>query len=51
MTSCTVNDGKITVPVNEPQLGAGEKYKLMLWDNDQSPLINSITNESGFFTE
>ena len=49
MAPCSVNEGKIIVPMTEPQLASGETYKLMLWDTEQSPLITAITNSENFF--
>lgn len=40
------DNGKITIPLTEPQTGDGETYKLMLWDSAQSPLIEAITSDT-----
>ena len=42
-------DGKIIAVLTEPQCTEGESYKLMLWDAEQSPLINAITSGAHFF--
>ena len=50
LVECKAQDGTIIVPVTEPILGTGEtSYKLMLWTDSQEPIINAITNETGFF--
>ena len=41
-TAETAVDGKIRIPLTLPQIKAGESYKIMLWDNNQAPVINSI---------
>ena len=39
------NDGNIIIPLSKPQIVNGETYKLMLWDNNQKPMIKAIDNE------
>ncbi|MGN0180903.1 MAG: alpha-L-rhamnosidase C-terminal domain-containing protein, partial [Candidatus Ornithomonoglobus sp.] len=48
---CDVNaDGNIIISLSEPQLEAGESYKLMIWDANQIPIIAAISSDmSDFF--
>lgn len=39
------NDGNIIIPLSKPQIVNGEIYELMLWDNNQKPVIKAIDNE------
>lgn len=41
-TEATAADGKIRIPLTLPQIKTGESYKIMLWDNNQAPVIKSI---------
>ncbi len=47
---CEINDGKIILTLNEPTTSGGEEYKIFLWTQEQSPVIQAISNQTtGFF--
>lgn len=45
----TSDNGNITIVLKQPQTTATESYKLLLWDNNQAPVIHPITDEASFF--
>lgn len=42
-------NGMIEILLSEPQLGEDESYKFMLWNDNQNPVIGSVTDEMNFF--
>jgi hypothetical protein len=41
---CVVGDDGVTLTVSDPHVKSGETYKVIVWADNQAPLINAISD-------